>query len=406
MTKKDIMVITSIASGYNMIYNLYVMKALYYSIMLSGLNITHYQLGKLYSMYGILAMASYLCGAIFLRIFPIKKLVYIPLLLASFISIFLSTIPSYNYMLIMFGFAGFIIGSTFYPAHISILHSIGGIENQGKVFSTFFFMNSIFGSIFSLLGFTITSYISTSEGQIRFLFLFYGILTFISAIFSMYSLKHIKEKNEENTTENKFDLSQIKYIIKNKSLFIVILIVFSNYVAVANFTYLIPYLKYKFNFPEYILNIISIVRMYLIIIIASPIAGAITDRLQSAAKLMRISFLLYILSVVSLITISSNSPILSIAFCILICFIAYGGKSMAFITIDEANLKKQFYSIYISYISFVAYSPDVFYFSLNGWIIDNFYSNGYVIVFILAAVVAIVGLISSSILIKYKYKHQ
>lgn len=79
---------------------------------------------------------------------------------------------------------------------------------------------------------------------------------------------------------------------------------------------------------------------------------------------------------------------------------------MAFITIDEANLKKQFYSIYISYISFVAYSPDVFYFSLNGWIIDNFYSNGYVIVFILAAVVAIVGLISSSILIKYKHKHQ
>ncbi len=405
MKRKDIMVITSIAAGYNMIYNLYVMKALYYSIMIKGLNITHYQLGKLYSMYGILAMASYLCGALFLRIFPIKKLVYIPLFITAFISIFLATIPTYNYMLIMFGFAGFIIGSTFYPAHISILHNIGGLENQGKVFSTFFFMNSIFGSIFSLLGFTITSYISTSQGQIRFLFLFYGILTFISAIFSMYSLKYIEEKTE-NTEDNKFDLSQIKYIIKNKSLFIVILIVFSNYVAVANFTYLIPYLKYKFNLPEYILNIISIVRMYLIIIIASPIAGAITDRLQSAAKLMRISFLLYILSVVSLITISSNSPILSIAFCILICFIAYGGKSMAFITIDEANLKKQFYSIYISYISFVAYSPDVFYFSLNGWIIDNFYSNGYVIVFILAAVVAIVGLISSSILIKYKHKHQ
>lgn len=94
MKRKDIMVITSIAAGYNMIYNLYVMKALYYSIMIKGLNITHYQLGKLYSMYGILAMASYLCGALFLRIFPIKKLVYIPLFITAFISIFLATIPT------------------------------------------------------------------------------------------------------------------------------------------------------------------------------------------------------------------------------------------------------------------------------------------------------------------------
>lgn len=402
--RKDKLVITSIAAGYNLIYNLYVMKALYYSTMIEGLHLTHYQLGRIYSMYGILAMFSYLCGAFFLKKFQSKKLIYIPLMIASFVSLFLASLPSYTLILLMFGIAGFTVGATFYPAYLSILHNTGNPENQGKVFSTFFFMNSIFGSTFSIIGFKIISLMSNSESQIRFLFLFYGILTFISAIFSIITLKDIKDTEKDEG--KKFDKKQIMAVVKNKNIFLTIIVVFANYVAVANFTYILPYLSYNFNLPDYVLNTISVVRMYLIIIIAAPIAGSITDKLQSSAKLMRISFILYIATIFIMVFIFPRNPIMTIICSIMICFFAYGGKSMALITIDETGISRKLYGVAISYISFVAYSPDVFYFSLSGWILDNCKTYGYSIVFVMSAVISLIGLIASSLLIKRKYKSQ
>ena len=76
------------------------------------------------------------------------------------------------------------------------------------------------------------------------------------------------------------------------------------------------------------------------------------------------------------------------------------GKSIALITIDEAGVPSVFYGMAISFISFSAYSPDAFYYSLSGKILDTFPVNGYYIVFAIVVVLSIVGFLASLFLEK------
>lgn len=65
---------------------------------------------------------------------------------------------------------------------------------------------------------------------------------------------------------------------------------------------------------------------------------------------------------------------------------------MALVTIDEAGITPAMYGMAISFISFSAYSPDAFYYSLCGGIIDSFNTKGYNYIFLLTAVCSIIGL--------------
>ena len=142
--KKEKLIIAILAAGYNSIYSLAFMKGLYYTLMLSGLHLTHFQLGQLYSAYGIFSMISYLFGAFFLNHFSRWKLAAVSSLVVGILTGYLVFLPPYYIMFLIFGVAGFLIGATFYPVHLEILHQLGGSGNQGAVFSLFFVCNSLF----------------------------------------------------------------------------------------------------------------------------------------------------------------------------------------------------------------------------------------------------------------------
>ncbi len=84
--KKRTFIVTILAASYNSIYSLAFMKGLYYTILLNGLHLTHFQLGQLYSAYGIFSMFSYLFGVFFLNRFAKWKLITGSSLLVSLLT--------------------------------------------------------------------------------------------------------------------------------------------------------------------------------------------------------------------------------------------------------------------------------------------------------------------------------
>lgn len=389
--KRNLIILLILASSYNSIYSLVTMKGLYYSLMLSGLSLTHFELGQLYSFYGIFAMFSYLCGAFFLNRFPRWKLASFCCLIVGLLTLCLVFIPPYFVILLIFGIIGFLIGATFYPTHLEILRQLCTPVNQGAIFGLFFLLNNAFGSLFAAIGFGISSLPFSDVQLTKALLIFFAALNLLGFALSFIFFRQLPEDEQERSP---LSIYLVREVLSNKRMWVVTLIVFVNYIAYSSINYTLPLLTDRFDLPAGIINILSIMRMYLIGIVAAPIAGRITDRIRSATRLMGYSFILHCVVVVLMLVLFRDNVVGTVICVLLMCLFIYMGKSMALVTIDEAHIPPHLYGIAISIISFAAYSPDSFYYSFSGWIMDAAPVYNYEIIFAIAIVFSLVGIIA------------
>ena len=397
LKKSEFYIILILAATYNAIYSLAFMKGLYYTIMQSGLGLSHFSLGQLYSAWGLFSMFSYLCGAFFLNKFKCWKLVAFPSFIIGILTFCLAFLSGkYILMMILFSIMGFILGAAFYPAHLQILHQLGTPMQQGTVFSLFFVSNSIAGALFAILGFGISSIPVSNHKLVQYLFIFFAMLNIVTGILCVIFLRKLPN---HSAGKSALSFNSICELMKNKRFWAVIIIVFTNYIAFSSLNYVLPFLSNTFSLSPLFTNVLTITRVYLIGIIAAPVAGKITDQLRSPSRVIKYAFILTSLTLFMTI-LFKESFMLTIMGLLLACLFINMGKSIALITIDEAGVPSVFYGMAISFISFSAYSPDAFYYSLSGKILDTFPVNGYYIVFAIVVVLSIVGFLASLFLEK------
>lgn len=392
-----VLMIFIVACAYNSVYSLAFMKSLYYQLMQSGLSLSHFRLGQLYSIYGLFSMFSYLFGAFFLSRFRFWKLVAGSLAVIGVLTLFLAFLPPYPVMILIFGVIGFLLGAVFYPAHLQILHSIGAPFCQGSVFSLFYAFNGILGILFAALGFQIAAAPADDPDLVRLLFIFFAVLNLISALCAAIVLRKLQTDASRQAPVCR---EHLRKLLHNKKLWIVILIVFTNYIGFSGLNYILLFLDSVYEIPVSVMNLMILMRTYLIAIVAAPVAGKITDHFHSAARLMKYSFLLNTAVTIGMLLFYRQHFIVMLACIFLSCLFINMGKSMSLITIDEAGIPPVLYGISISFISFCAYSPDAFYYSLSGFLLDHFPDTGYQIVFFLVAAVSLLGYVCSRILEK------
>lgn len=392
LKKNEILMILIVAAAYNSIYSLAFMKGLYYTIMQAGLQLSHTQLGHLYSAYGLFSMFSYLCGAFFLNKFKTWKLIAGSSFIIGLLTLLLLKATTFSIMLIIFGIIGFLLGAAFYPSHLQMLHQIGGPLKQGAVFSLFYIFNGILGIFFNILGFGITSIHQTEYYLVRYLFIFFAFLNILISIIAALIFRKLPEQEHETAS---LSFRSVKILFGNPKLWSVILIVFSNYITFASLNYMLPFLSESFSLSSFTINTLSIFRVYLIAIIAAPIAGKITDYLRSASKLLGLSFILTAITIVIMVTGFRGQPFGTVICMLFFCLSVHMGKSMTLITIDEAQIPVELYGMAISFISFCAYSPDAFFYSLSGIVLDVAPGHGYTYIFLTAAFFALIGCIAT-----------
>jgi MFS family permease len=104
------------------------------SSLLSTFAIDEYQLGKLGAIYGIVAMASYLLGGPLADRFSPRKLLSASLIATGLGSLYMSTIPSFGGLYLLFGFWGASTILIFWAPLIRATREWGGEDAQGFAF--------------------------------------------------------------------------------------------------------------------------------------------------------------------------------------------------------------------------------------------------------------------------------
>ena len=110
------------------------MARIFRPTFLAVFELTNFQLGSLFTTYGIIAFLSYLYGGALADQFSPRKLMASALILTAAGGLVLANFPSYTVLQVLFGYWGFSTIFLFWAAMIKATRNWGGKKQQGKAF--------------------------------------------------------------------------------------------------------------------------------------------------------------------------------------------------------------------------------------------------------------------------------
>ena len=101
---------------------------------LAVFEISNFELGSLYSIYGVVALVSYLFGGAIADRFPPRKLMATALLMTAAGGLIMAQFPSFFALQLVYGYWGFSTIFLFWAAMIKATRNWGGLHQQGRAF--------------------------------------------------------------------------------------------------------------------------------------------------------------------------------------------------------------------------------------------------------------------------------
>lgn len=377
--------------------------------LLDVFGLSNTELGDVLAIYGIAAMISYFPGGPLADRFSARKLLSISLAGTALGGVYFAQVPGKFGLSILFGFWGVTTILFFWAALIKATQAWGGKLAQGSAFG---FLDGGRGLVAAgaasigviLLGrFLPDSSESFTIGQrteaLKVIIYFYTFLTFIAALLVWF---FIPDSNE-NAGTNKNILFGIKKVLGNRLVWLQALVVVCSYCGYKGIDYYSLYATDVLNLNEvsaarFVANA-SYIRVF-----AAICAGLLVDRF-SATKVISITFILLIMSYIALALLSPTSHAINIIYGNLILTFAavYALRGVYFALLDETKVERLITGTAVGFISLIGYTPDVFFNSIAGRILDASPGPvGFHNFFMLLAGFSVLGLISTILMIYSK----
>ncbi|MBT8253662.1 MAG: MFS transporter, partial [Bacteroidia bacterium] len=200
----------------------FVLSRVFRPTVLDAFNLDNFQLGLCFSVYGIVALVSYLIGGPLADKFPPRKLIALALWMTALGGLVYATFPSYTVLKILYGYWGFTTIFLFWAPMIKATRIWGGSNSQGKAFGFLDGGRGLVGALFGAMGvfifsFFITSDVSTvtvSESRAAFkqVILVSSAIVVLVGILVWFFMK-LDRKTEQEIVLEKITFSQIKEVL-------------------------------------------------------------------------------------------------------------------------------------------------------------------------------------------------
>ncbi len=218
----------------------FVLARIFRPTFLDVFNLTNLQLGSCFSIYGIIALLSYVYGGTLADKFTPRKLISVSLVLTSIGGFLMATFPSYLILKIIYGYWGFTTVFLFWGAMIKGTRVWGGTMQQGKAFGLLEggrgFVAATIGAvgvfIFSMLlpDNIVNAFLEERKEAFRYVILFTSMLAIVvGGLVFLF----MEDQNRSSSIQNSdtHTISNIKKVFKIESVWWLMLIVLSAYVG-------------------------------------------------------------------------------------------------------------------------------------------------------------------------------
>ena len=339
-------------------------------------NISNTNLGDVYAVYGLTAMISYFFGGMLADKYSPRILMSLSLVLTSIGGFFISTIPELSTIFIIYGFWGITTIFLFWSAMIKATKEWGGEYSQGKAFGILDGGRGLFATIISLVAIYLFTAFLTQEVTLanpsekrkafQSVIILYSSLTLLIGIIVWLFLpdNNAEVKRKESIFKN------LNKVIKNPLVWLnagIIVCAYSAYKGLDNTTlYAHEVLGMNEVDAAKVFSYGSLIRP-----IAAIAAGIIADRwVSSRVILVMFSCLTLIFALLAMSDTMLLYPAVVLLNIYITFFLVFAIRGIYFAVVQETKVNSNVTGTAAGVISFIGFTPDIFFGSISGRILD------------------------------------
>ena len=363
-------------------------------------NISNTNLGDVYAVYGLTAMISYFFGGMLADKYSPRILMSLSLVLTSIGGFFISTIPELSSIFIIYGYWGITTIFLFWSAMIKATKEWGGEYSQGKAFGILDGGRGLFATIVSLIAIYLFTAFLTQEVTLadpsekrkafQFVIILYSSLTLLIGIIVWLFLpdNNADVKRKESIFKN------LTKVIKNPLVWLnagIIVCAYSAYKGLDNTTlYAHEVLGMNEVDAAKVFSYGSLIRP-----IAAIAAGIIADRwISSRVILVMFSCLTLIFALLAMSDTMLLYPAVVLLNIYITFFLVFAIRGIYFAVVQETKVNSNVTGTAAGVISFIGFTPDIFFGSISGRILDaNPGVVGHQNYFLFLTVIAFFGIV-------------
>ena len=405
-SKGSFLSITLLILSGELVYMLpYVLARVFRPTFLEVFDLTNFELGSLFSVYGVVALLSYLYGGVLADQFLPRKLIALSLFLTAVGGLVMATYPSYLTLQILFGYWGFTTVFLFWGAMIKATRLWGGTMSQGQAFGFLDAGRGLVAASMGSVGVFIFSLILTSdirsatliERQEAFRYVIF-FTSFMVALVGLLVFVYMKSEGEEKIKEmtSTSSFSNIKSVIKIPSVWLLMIIIMSAYVGYKLTDIYSLYASDVMLYDQIQAAEVGALQLYLRPIVC-VIIGFLADKTSGTSWII-IGFVIMLLGAVIFASgiVQSNMDVIFFISLIIIAVGTYAARALYFAVFQEGKIPLAHMGTAVGIISVVGYTPDVFASPIMGYLLDTYPGiTGHQYVFSMLVVFSILGLLAS-----------
>ena len=403
--KKFLILTLLILSGEFIYFLPYVLSRVFRPTFLDVFQLNNFQLGSLFSVYGVVALLSYVYGGVITDRYSPRKLMSSALFLTALGGLVLASYPSYQTLQILYGYWGFTSVFLFWGAMIKATRLWGGDNNQGKAFGFLDGGRGIVAASMGSIGVFVFTIVLTSDIKsasvlerqeaFRYVILLSSFMVAFIGLLVLIFLRNMEDKNT-NFELPLNTLTNIKSVLKNESIWLLMLIIMCAYVGYKVTDIYSLYASEVMLYDQIEAAEVGALQLYLRPIVCIAI-GLLADRTKNMFWII-FGFVTMLIGAL-IFSFGIIKPDMNFIFFLSLVILAVGTysiRALYFAVLKEANVAFALTGTAVGIISVVGYSPDIFAGPIMGYLLDeNPGIIGHQYVYFMLVIFSIIGLIAS-----------
>ena len=401
--KKFLILFTLIIAGETVFFLPFVVIRIFRPTFLDAFELTNLQLGTAFSAYGIVALSSYFLGGPLADKYSARKLMTIALVVTGISGFYLSTIPSFIQLAVLYAFWGITTVLLFWSALIKATREWGGPLNQGIAYGMLDsgrgLLAALLASIsvwaFALLLPVDLDNLEIIEKQAAMKSIIYAYSAF-TVLIGLLVWMVIPDKINKDSTTTHIKLEVVKSLSKDPKIWLQASIVLCAYVGYKCTDDFSLYASDVMGFNDVKAANFATISYWTRPVVAIA-AGVLADKYLSSTTILW-GFVISVIGsgLMASGIIQPDGSIVLILSVIILSVGVYSLRGVYFALLQESKIPIVVSGTAIGIISVVGYTPDIFMGPLMGYLIDTYPgAEGHQYLFAVLSAFSIAGCIAT-----------
>jgi nitrate/nitrite transporter NarK len=364
----------------------FVLQRIFRTTFLESFAISQSELGSCFSIYGLVALVSYLFGGPLADKFRPHILMSIALMLTALGGFYLASYPTLANLHVLYGFWGFTTIFLFWAAMIKATRIWGGQSKQGIAFGFLDGGRGLVAALFGSVGVLVFSAFITKDIELTSVLerkvAFKQVITYTSFAVCVVSILVFFFLRKLNTSEEKqiqigidkpktLTLANFKTVMQFKAVWLLMIIILCAYYGYKMTDLFSQYAEQVMNYNKIEAAKVGTSLLYMRPIIGVVI-GILADRTRASLWIV-IGFLLMLVTsgIFASGIINDSATLLFILSIGTMALGVYSARVLYFATLEESKIPLALTGIAVGFISIVGYTPDIFAGPLMGYFLDK-----------------------------------